>query len=134
VLGFSYGASAALRTSSARYRPATGTFQAVASFYPMCVSPRADWPGDAQERSNNLFSDVVVPTLVLMGAEDTNTPNVAINCERLVAQLKRAGRPITIHMYPGAGHEFDAGATRHPVAAGKATEDMFRFFAEHLKR
>jgi dienelactone hydrolase len=134
VVGFSYGANAALRTASARYRPAGGTFQAVASFYPMCVSPRNDWPPEAQERANNLFADVVVPTLVLMGEADIDTPNVASNCARVVGDLRRAGRPIAIELYPGAGHLFDAGPSRHPVAAGKATEDMFRFFAEHLKR
>lgn len=134
VLGFSYGASAALRTASARYRPAGGSFQAVASFYPMCVSPRSDWPYEAQERSNNLYRDVEVPTLVLMGEADNDTPNVASNCARVVGELKRAGRPIAIELYPGAGHSFDAGASRHPTAAGKATEDVFRFFAQYLRR
>ena len=64
VMGFSWGASAALRTSSARYRreaPGRG-FGAAVAFYPMCVSPRPDWPAVAQERSNNLFDDVEAPT------------------------------------------------------------------------
>jgi dienelactone hydrolase len=102
VMGFSYGASATLRTSSARYRKSApdGGFRAAAAYYPVCVNPRPDWPAAAQERSNNLFDDIVTPTLILVGADDSDTPNVAQNCAGKVAQLARQGRPITIDMYP----------------------------------
>ena len=96
------------------------------------MSPRADWPAAAQERANNLHGDVVAPTLVLMGAEDNDTPSVATNGALEVERLRRAGRPVTIEMYPGAGHVFDAGPTRHDVAATRATEDMFRFLDREL--
>jgi dienelactone hydrolase len=132
VAGFSYGASAALRTSSATYRRGIGGFKAAVAFYPMCVSPRADWPPAAQERANNLHDDIVAPTLVLMGAEDNDTPSVATNCAREVERLRRAGRPVAIEMYPGAGHVFDAGPSRHNAAATRATEDMFRFLDREL--
>ena len=133
VLGFSYGASASLRTSSARYRKNApgGGFRAAAAYYPLCVNPRADWPAVAQERSNNLFDDIATPTLILMGADDTDTPNVAQNCYRKVGELLRQGRPIAIHMYPNADHVFDV---RQPVAAEKAFEDLQTFFARHLGR
>jgi dienelactone hydrolase len=134
VLGFSYGASAALRTSSARYRRGIGGFQAAVAFYPLCISPRPDWSPVAQERSNNLHADIEVPTLILMGEADDDTPNVAANCARAAEAFRRAGRPVSIILYPGAGHVFDAGPSRHPVAASQATEDMLRFFARHLGR
>jgi dipeptidyl aminopeptidase/acylaminoacyl peptidase len=88
----------------------------------------------AQERSNNLHADIEVPTLILMGEADDDTPNVAANCARAAEALRRAGRPVSIILYPGAGHVFDAGPSRHPVAAAQATEDMLRFFARHLGR
>ena len=132
VTGFSYGASAALRTSSPRYRRGISGFKAAVAFYPLCVSPRADWPPAAQERANNLDSDIVAPTLVLMGADDNDTPNVATNCAREVERLRRAGRPVAIEMYPGAGHVFDAGPTRDDAAASRATDDMFRFLDREL--
>jgi dienelactone hydrolase len=133
VMGFSYGASATLRTSSARYRNNApgGGFRAAASYYPLCVSPRFDWPADAQARSNNLFDDVATPTLILMGADDTDTPNVAQNCATRVAELARQGRPVAIHMYPNANHLFDV---RQPVAAATAFEDLQAFFGQHLGR
>jgi dienelactone hydrolase len=134
VMGFSYGASAALRTSSARYRRDVGGFQAAVAFYPLCVSPRSDWPPAAQERSNNLYADIEAPTLILMGEADNDTPSVAANCAREVEGLRRAGRPIAITLYPGAGHVFDGGANYHPAAATQATRDMFEFFARHLGR
>jgi dienelactone hydrolase len=132
VMGFSWGASATLRTSSVRYRKgaAGGGFRAAASYYPMCVSPRLDWPADAQERSYNLFDDVEVPTLILMGADDTDTPNVAQNCANRVSELARRGRPVAINMYPGADHVFDV---RNPAAARKALDDLQVFLARHLK-
>lgn len=132
VLGFSYGASAVLRTSSARYRRGApgGGFRAGASYYPLCVSPRPEWPAAAQERANNLFDDIDAPTLVLMGADDVDTPGVAQNCANKVTELARRGRPIAINMYPGAAHVFDV---HNPAAAQKAFEDLKAFLARHLK-
>jgi len=133
VMGFSWGASATLRTSSARYRKNApgGGFRAAAAYYPLCINTRADWPAAAQERSNNLFDDIAAPTLILMGADDADTPNVAQNCARKVAELASRGRPIAIHMYPNADHVFDV---RQPIAAAKAFEDLQAFFGRHLGR
>jgi dienelactone hydrolase len=128
VMGFSYGASAALRTSSALYRR-RGGFQAAVAFYPLCVAWRASLPAEAQARSNNLLDDIEVPTLILMGEADNDTPNVAANCAHAVERLRRARRPIAITLYPGAGHVFDvydADATRAATAA------MLEFFGRYL--
>jgi dienelactone hydrolase len=131
VMGFSWGANATLRTSSARYRRDApgGGFRAAVAFYPMCVSPRPDWPAASQERAHNLFDDVEAPTLVLMGDADNDTPNVAQNCANRVAALRRAGRPVDIVLYPGAGHVFDSRDSPNARAAGA---DMLAFFRRHL--
>jgi dienelactone hydrolase len=132
VLGFSYGASAALRTSSASYRRhvSGGGFRAAASYYPLCVSPRSDWPPAAQASANNLLGDIETPTFVLMGADDNDTPSVAQNCAVRVAQIARSGRPISITMYPGAGHVFDV---HQPIPAQAAKRDLLAFFSAQLK-
>jgi dienelactone hydrolase len=134
VIGFSYGGSAALRAASAGYRRAAGTtgFQAAVSLYPVCVSPRADWPPATQERLTNLYSDVEVPTLILIGAADVDTPNVAVNCGASVAALRRAGLPVDIKVYPGAGHAFDQAWTYHADSAADAMKTSLAFFGRHL--
>lgn len=45
VIGFSYGAMAALRVASARYHRRARGFGAVVGVYPVCVNPRPDWSG-----------------------------------------------------------------------------------------
>lgn len=132
VMGFSYGAMAALRTASARYRRHTPGFRAAVALYPSCVSPRPDWSWAAQERLTNLYDDVDTPTLILAGEADQDTPNVGINCASAVERLRRAGRPIEIKLYPGAGHAFDHGPTFHREAARDAETTAPRFLDRHL--
>lgn len=134
VIGFSYGASAALRVASPRYHGAAPGFRAAVSVYPVCVSPRSDWPADAQERSTNLYGDVDTPLLVLMGEADTDTPNVAANCATAVEQLRRAGRSVDIKLYPGAWHAFDQpGRWYHAEATRDAMATSLQFFDQHLR-
>ena len=66
---------------------------------------------------------------MLMGAADEDTPNVAQNCAGKVAALRRAGRPVDIILYPGAGHVFDSRDSENTRAAGA---DMLAFFRRHL--
>jgi|SRR5712692_8741220 len=82
---------------------------------------------------NNLYGDIDTPTLILMGADDGDTPGVVASCVAGVERIRRAGRPVEITLYPGAGHVFDAGPARHAPSAARATEDMFRFFSRHLR-
>ncbi len=129
VMGFSWGGGAVLRTSSARYRPATGGFGAAVAFYPVCVDARPALPPAIRARFDSLYDDIRTPTLILAGDADTETPPV--ECARTVERLRRAGRPVTIKIYPGAGHVFDifdATATRD------AADTMLRFFDENLER
>jgi dienelactone hydrolase len=126
VMGFSYGASAALRLASPRYHRGLRRFGAAVSFYPIC----APYPGSAPERSNNLLGDVDTPTLILMGEADTDTPSVVANCVAGVDRLRRGGRPVAIKLFPGAGHVFDVS---HAEATRDAAAAMLQFFGQHLR-
>jgi dienelactone hydrolase len=134
VIGFSYGASAALRVASTRYQRAAGIpgFRAAVAVYPTCVSPRPDWSAVTQERMTNLYSDVETPTLILIGDADVDSLNVVANCAARVAELRRAGRPVDIKLYPGAGHAFDQSWAYHAEAADDAVKTSLAFFGRHL--
>jgi len=95
VIGFSYGAMAALRTASTRYRRSAGVpgFRAVVSVYPVCVSPRSDWPASTQERLTNLYGDVETPTLILIGGP---TPTRRTS-RRTAKRRSRGSAPTAAH-------------------------------------
>src|SRR5215831_10623709 len=135
VIGFSYGAMAALRTASTRYRRAAGIpgFRAVVSVYPVCVSPRPDWPASVRERLTNLYGNVETPTLVLIGGADTDTPSVAANCEAAVARLRAARRPVDIKIYPSAGHAFDQSWNLNAQATADAIQTTLAFYRRNLR-
>jgi dienelactone hydrolase len=128
VMGFSFGASASLRIASPRYHRRARQFGAVVSFYPLCA------PYSRQENpragGDNLYGDLDTPTLILMGGADDDTPNVVTNCVDGVDRLRRAGRPIAINVYPGAGHVFDV---HHPEATRQASAALLEFFDRHLR-
>jgi dienelactone hydrolase len=134
VIGFSYGANAALRAASTRYRRLSDTpgFRAAVSLYPVCVIPRSDWPPSAQERLTNLYGDVETPTLILIGDADVDTPNVTANCQAAVETLRRSGRPVDIKIYPGAGHAFDQSWAYNAAATTDAMRSSLAFFERHL--
>jgi dienelactone hydrolase len=111
VMGFSYGAMAALRVASASYRrsvlgQAPG-FRASVAFYPYCtpllLPPTI--PASVQERTTNLYPDVDTPLLILIGDADDETP--ARQCAEPAQRLARFGRPVALHVYPGVTHAFD---------------------------
>lgn len=102
------------------------------SLYPVCISPRADWPLATLERLTNLYSDVEVPTLILIGAADVDAPNVAVNCGASVAALRRAGVPVDLKVYPGAGHAFDQTWAYHADLVADAMKTSLAFFGRHL--
>jgi len=108
AMGFSYGAMAALRTASPSYRrskrPDGTGFRAVVGFYPACT-PKPGAPPDVQERWNNLRDDTNIPTLILIGDADDETPPA--QCTSKADELQKAGRPVSIKVYPGATHAFD---------------------------
>lgn len=151
VMGFSYGAMAALRTASASYRryaPGRRSFQAVAAFYPTCAGSHPN--GVVHESINNLYDDVEVPLLLLLGGLDDESPSAP--CVEIAGRLRAAGRPVSWKLYPDATHGFDlsflgsqpyvsaAGARGtfvyryHPEATADAIREVSAHFARHLKR
>ncbi len=134
VMGFSYGAMAALRAASQRYQPRGGPgFRAAVAAYPACVSPRPDWPMATQERMNNLYDDTIVPTLILIGEADTDSPNVTANCAMAVGRLQQAGRPVAIKIFPGAPHGFDQPRRYHREAVEGSRASALEFLNRYLR-
>jgi len=151
VMGFSYGAMAALRLASDGYQksrhPGAPGFQAAVALYPYCtgslLSPNL--PADVLERVNNLRDDIVTPLLILIGDADDETP--APQCAIKAEQLRQAGRPVSIKVYPGTTHAFDSanlGSSPwrnprgyvyryNPDATADAAKMSRDFFARSLK-
>jgi dienelactone hydrolase len=94
LLGWSDGGSTVLQAGAAGPDVPPGLFRALVAFYPGCREPaaRAGWKPAA-------------PLLILIGGADDWTP--ASECERLAA---RHPDGMTLHVYPGAFHDFDAPA------------------------
>ena len=56
---------------------------------------------------DNLRPDVDIPTVVVIGENDHDTPSVVANCQNRVAELRARGRPVSVEVIPGADHNFD---------------------------
>jgi dienelactone hydrolase len=80
-------------------RPADLTqpdFQAAVAFYPASCNVKrepADWT-------------TTIPLLVLQGDADVWTP--AAPCQEFIAGVAARGAPVSMQVYPGAYHAFDA--------------------------
>jgi dienelactone hydrolase len=89
AVGFSQGGDTALKLASRRVAPNNSPFKAAAAFYPPCANVSGE--------------ELAIPTLILIGEQDSVTP--ATDCEKLVA-IQPAGRARLI-VFPGAQHGFD---------------------------
>lgn len=91
VVGWSNGGSTVLAAARQGVMP-PGLVRGFVAFYPGCTfhADRADWGPSA-------------PLLIVMGADDDWTP--AEPCRRLAARLPGQ---VTLILYPGAYHDFDA--------------------------
>jgi dienelactone hydrolase len=98
LLGWSNGAAATLSVLFDR-GTAERDFRAAVAFYPNCTR---NYPGGPDFRP-------YAPLYLLVGALDDWTP--AAPCMALVERAQAAGAPISIKVYPGAHHSFDAPAT-----------------------
>jgi dienelactone hydrolase len=143
LLGWSNGAAATLSTLFDE-GSAERDFRAAVAFYPNCTR---QYPRGPDFRS-------YAPLYVLVGDQDDWTP--AAPCVALVEAARVRGAPITIKVYPGAHHSFDApsmpvryrpevrnhskttdgccGATvgTDPAARLDAIAEVTRFFATEL--
>ncbi len=149
VMGFSYGAMAALRLTSIRYRGAThpraASFGAAVALYPSCADSNPRLRADARDRLNNLYDDVDTPLLILLAGEDDQTSPTA--CADKADALHRAGQPVSYKLYPGATHGFDMSnvppggrrdAQGHffrydPDVTGDAAKVSLEFFDRRLR-
>lgn len=134
VIGWSYGAMAALQASDKRFlsfvEPRGGGFRAAVAFYPHC----SYFPA---EPSN--------PLLLLLGEADDWTP--PHGCIIMAEVSKERGGPVVLKVYPGAHHAFDdwvyglgarqyLGYTlKYDAAARADSETRVRdFLAQYLRR
>lgn len=130
VIGFSAGGNATLSLAEAHdfelfEGEAAHHFKAAVAYYPGCHA------GDAMK----------IPTLILIGELDDWTP--ATGCRRMAAR-QVANSPLTLIVYPGAYHSFDAPTPGrsyfghwleyNAAAAEAASEEVRKFLSTHLRR
>jgi len=94
VMGWSYGAMAALAAASASFtkwaQPPGGGFRVAVPFYPSC---------------SYVAHDTAIPVLLLLGEADDWTPPG--QCVEAAKRLQQEGRTMLWTVYPGAHHGFD---------------------------
>ncbi len=73
------------------------------------------------------IGDIVAPTIVLHGANDTNVP--VIEAEQVVADLRSRDVPVQYVLFPDEGHGFRKTNNRITSAVS-----VVRWFEQHLKR
>lgn len=150
VMGFSRGGMAALRTASASYAKrwsGSGTFQAAVAFYPTCTGSHPN--PQVRESQNNLYDDIHVPLLLLLGEADDESP--ATPCVEKAKLLQSKGQPVFWRLFPDATHGFDLAhlGTRmlivdagvrgrftyrySPEVTAEAWNETRAFFAKYLK-
>ncbi|MBL8833874.1 MAG: dienelactone hydrolase family protein [Rhodospirillales bacterium] len=112
LMGWSNGAMAVLSTlrTDAPARPALAAdFKQAVAFYPGCravAAVKPEW-------------DTKIPLAILIGEADdwTNAPP----CVALAEKTAARGAPVTIKVYPGAYHDFDAPDTKLRVRENVAS-------------
>jgi len=109
VMGFSRGGTVALETAVERFRRGViqdkVTFAAHIAFYPAC--------GLRYWRTPSPLTGA--PIMMALGELDNYTPPRA--CQAFAGAMKAAGQDVTVHVYPGAQHDFDSTFLRlvtHP--------------------
>jgi carboxymethylenebutenolidase len=79
------------------------------------------------------LAKITSPVLGFFGQEDQSIPPAAVSA--FDAAMKQAGKSVSVHVYPGAGHAF-ANPTRTDAYRPEATKDawakMMRFLGERL--
>jgi dienelactone hydrolase len=114
LMGFSYGAMAALRVSSRGFREKSlggESFAAIVSVYPWCNQQGGS---RYQEHQWNFFDDTTTPLLVLLGADDDDAdPRSCIDKAKSNAAK---GMPVEYTVFPRTTHAFD-----HSLMGDKAS-------------
>lgn len=147
VAGFSFGAMEAVVSTSRLWQQTLGAFgriDAAVAFYPGCytIRPRRGAPYEL------VYTDIDTPLLVLMGADDTETPPV--ECTTRLKLARDAGAPVEWHVYPDTTHCWDCRnldgrskvsfhgrqvSYRYSEAATRDSEQrMFEFLQRSLRK
>lgn len=103
-VGFSWGAMVGLMAASKTWSaalPESSRFRAIVAVYPGCFDIRPASGGSYAVVNR----DIDIPTLVLMGALDSETP--PLECTSRLEPLKQAGAPVDWHVFPDATHCWD---------------------------
>lgn len=131
VMGWSHGGSAALWAVDEKVGPNYKMypwvrFQSAVAFYPGCPA----------------HAEFVTPVLLLMGGADKWAPPQP--CKAMVKTHQKNGEDISIVIYPGATHAFDAVRTTvhilgfvlqyDPSAAADAQDKVHKFLRNTLGR
>lgn len=127
VQGWSNGAMTVLATMSD---------QAPGRIEPGFRAALAEYPGCGMDAVKGEYHSYA-PILMLLASEDEEVnPQI---CETFAQRAKAAGSLLQVHVYPGAGHNYDDPGKKHQsIPANHATtEDTFRraeaYFARYLK-
>jgi len=117
AVGYCFGGHWALRTGLA----GGANVNAVVMYYgaPITAAPE--------------LSRLKAPVLGLFGGKDTGIPVDSVRA--MEAQMKRAGRSVTIQVYPNAGHAFanPTGQAYDKATADDAWSRTLGFFKTNLK-
>ncbi len=112
IVGWSHGGSTTLATINAKDRR-VAAFRAAADAPPFFRAAVAFYPGCAGPLRLGARWQPAVPTQVHIGAADDWTP--AQPCVDLGYAMAERGEPLTVAVYPGSYHGFDAPGGRITV-------------------
>jgi dienelactone hydrolase len=144
LAGYSWGAMVGILAASNGVAASNSNarFAAIVSFYPGCftIKPANGSPYELMR------PDIKTPLLVLMGADDTETPPG--ECIEKLTPVRNSGAPIEMHTYPDITHCWDCkhlnnftkndwrGSRVSYIYSESATTDsrkrMFDFFAKAM--
>ncbi|HVZ45510.1 MAG TPA: dienelactone hydrolase family protein [Ramlibacter sp.] len=121
IAGFSWGAMVTLLTTHEAWQRTFGDsvrFAAAVAFYPGCA-------GSPTQTDMFLGDDIATPLLVLMGAQDNETPPSA--CTERLESLKSGGLPVDWHVYPNVGHCWDCENLNNFSKTVRGVQVVYRY-------
>jgi dipeptidyl aminopeptidase/acylaminoacyl peptidase len=122
-----------------RNSPKAGERYTAADGFPIMANPARYYTEEYQRLTQAKVAAIRSPILLLQG--DENSTGNLWNASVLIPELRRAGKNLTINVYPGEPHCFAFGRiadlpllkTPRPAVAFRAFQDTEAFFRRHLK-